>query len=335
MSNFDRDAEPFRPRRVPVLAAAAALVLVLAALTLPGAARAAETLDQEQDLWNGYFPAVVSQTPAQVFTAGRSGVLTQVDLYLFCGADGPPAPTVKIEPLANDGSPSGTALADATTPAQCAPGWVPFQFANQPVVQAGTQYAIVAESDASLVTWPRWDWAFEWFDPFEGAGVSNPYPGGSAWARVNGVWFEEPDRDMTFKTYVRPAVEAGFLAPLDESTDAGTVVNTARNGRVVPVKVQLDQDGAAITDANAPGPVTLVVTDLGVCGGGSSTDPVEVYAAGSSSGDAFRYDATAGAWLYNLDTRKMGLASGHCYRLDVLVNGIQAENAWAILQPVR
>jgi hypothetical protein len=51
--------------------------------------------------------------------------------------------------------------------------------------------------------------------------------------------------------------------------------------------------------------------------------------------NAFRYDATTQRWVYELDTRAMHLTSGDCYRLNVSVNGVQATNASAVLEPVR
>jgi hypothetical protein len=48
------------------------------------------------------------------------------------------------------------------------------------------------------------------------------------------------------------------------------------------------------------------------------------------------------AWIYNLDTRALGVATGACYRLDVFMNhtngptGIVISNAtWAVFRPVK
>lgn len=131
-------------------------------------------------------------------------------------------------------------------------------------------------------------------------------------------------------------ISGQFLEPLTQSTDpANPVVNTGKNGRVIPVKVQLDQGGTAITELNAPGPVTIAVSGL-ACGDSAGTDPVGAYAdAGESSAgtNQFRYDALAQAWVYNLDTKALGLVSGNCYRVDVSVAGTQVTNSFVAFQP--
>lgn len=133
------------------------------------------------------------------------------------------------------------------------------------------------------------------------------------------------------------SITGQFLQPLTQSTEpTSPVVNTAKNSRVVPVKVQLDQGGTAITDLNAPGPVTIAVSGL-ACGTSAGTDPVTAYAdAGQSSAgtNEFRYDAAIAAWVYNLDTRALGLVRGNCYRIDVSVGGTPITDAFAVIQPI-
>lgn len=127
-----------------------------------------------------------------------------------------------------------------------------------------------------------------------------------------------------------------YLQPLTQSTDpVNPVLNTGKNGKVIPVKLQLSQGGTAISDLNAPGPVTIAVSNLASCSitGG---DPVLAYAdAGQSSAgtNQFRYDPFAQAWIYNLDTKALGLVTGNCYRLDVSINGTRITNAFAAFQP--
>jgi len=129
-----------------------------------------------------------------------------------------------------------------------------------------------------------------------------------------------------------------FLQPLDQSTDPqNPVVNTGKNGKVISVKVQISQGGTAITDLNAPGPVTIAVSKF-ACNNNAGTDPVESYAdAGQSSAgtNQFHYDATSQAWIYGLDTKALGLITGNCYRIDVSVNRAQITNAFAVFQPTK
>jgi hypothetical protein len=129
-----------------------------------------------------------------------------------------------------------------------------------------------------------------------------------------------------------------FLSPLVQSTDpARAQLNTGKNGKVVPVKVQVSEGGTAITNLNAPGPVTIAVSKF-ACGASTGTDPVTSYAdAGQSSAgtNQFNYDSTAQAWVYNMDTKALGLVTGNCYRIDVAVNGTQITNAFAVFQPTK
>jgi len=83
--------------------------------------------------------------------------------------------------------------------------------------------------------------------------------------------------------------------------------------------------------------VTVAVSKFD-CGASAATDPVTSYAdAGQSSAgtNQFNYDATAQAWVYNLDTKALGLVTGNCYRIDVSVNGSQITNAFAVFQPTK
>lgn len=136
-----------------------------------------------------------------------------------------------------------------------------------------------------------------------------------------------------------PAYADHFLDPLTQTTDPShPVINTGKNGRVIPVKVQVSQDGTAITGANAPGPITISVSKLASCSSSATTDPVDLYAdAGQSSAgtNQFRWDATSQSWIYNLDTKALGLVTGSCYRIDVSVNGVQVTNPYAVFKPTK
>jgi hypothetical protein len=119
-----------------------------------------------------------------------------------------------------------------------------------------------------------------------------------------------------------------FLKPLDQSTDpANPVINTGKNGRVVPVKVQLSDNGTPITDQNAPGPVTIGVSHLSSCAGGTSDSSVGT--------NQLTYDPTIAAWKYNLDTKALGLVTGQCYRIDVSIDGVKVTNAFAVFKPTK
>jgi PKD repeat protein len=126
-----------------------------------------------------------------------------------------------------------------------------------------------------------------------------------------------------------------FLPPVDGSSAAGVVVNKMKNGRVVPVKVKVRDlcAGADLTDPSAK--VTIKVTkSSGTSGAG---DPVEEYAdAGNSSAGTDEFRWSTPHWIYNLDSKALGLVVGNKYRVDVYVNNVRATIAtWAILEPVK
>jgi hypothetical protein len=142
-----------------------------------------------------------------------------------------------------------------------------------------------------------------------------------------------------FQTGSPPAFTEQFLPPLTQSTDpANPAINTGKNGRVIPVKVQIGQGTTAITDLNTPGPITIAVSKLASCSSTVGSDPITAYAdAGQSSAgtNQFRYDPLGQEWIYNLDTTALGLVAGNCYRIDVSVNGTRIANAFAVFGPTK
>lgn len=125
-----------------------------------------------------------------------------------------------------------------------------------------------------------------------------------------------------------------FLQPIENLQTTGEK-NTFKNGRVIPVKVTITDDcsGDAVTGTSGEA-VTVKLTKAAIAGTGA--DAVETYAdAGQSSGntDLFRWSAD-GFWIYNLDSKALGMASGSTYELKILVDGIAASMA-AALQPTK
>jgi hypothetical protein len=152
----------------------------------------------------------------------------------------------------------------------------------------------------------------------------------------NNAWASDGGQSAPISPALVTSYSGQYLAPLTQSTNASNpAINNVKNGRVVPVKVQLSQGSTAITDQNAPGPITIRVTGPLACGAAPPGD-IGVYAdAGSSSGgtNQFRYDATMPGWIYNLDTRALHLTVGSCYRIDAAVNGTVIPNAFVIIRP--
>jgi hypothetical protein len=139
-----------------------------------------------------------------------------------------------------------------------------------------------------------------------------------------------------------------FFQPLDQSTST-PVMNKGKYGRVIPVKVSLSLAGGAALDdaALAANGWTLQIGVNGAsCQSGVGTDDIESYAdAGQSAAGSnlFRWDAGAGQWIYNLDTKAppgMAMTIGSCYRLDVYVsdgtnNIVVSTSAYAVFQPTK
>ncbi len=133
-----------------------------------------------------------------------------------------------------------------------------------------------------------------------------------------------------------PSYDMAFLPPLDGSTSGTIVLNRAKNGRVVPVKVAVTGCAGPLTgDNTAEGRLTIRVSRLGSCEAGV-VESLETYvdAGASSAGtDAFRW--ADDAWLYNFDLKALGLDAGSCYRLDVLLDGQPISgDAFAVIQAV-
>jgi hypothetical protein len=214
--------------------AVAASVVSLAALA-PSVATAG-TVDQSQTVQNmeKYFAAPDGGRLAQVFTAGRTGELDQVDVMLRRVCEGGYGPAVAIAELTPSGAGyypypelAKTDVADATVPATLDFLAVPF---TPPVqVTAGTRYAIVLYGDSA-------SYCVGGKPPYAWGGASgNPYAGGEPWLlppEGGGLqWFASPDDDFAFRTYVTSpdAPPAGTCAGR-EATLTGTEAGESLRG---------------------------------------------------------------------------------------------------------
>jgi len=177
---------------------------LLACLSVPAGASAGD-LDQQQTLANGARGIVSTQSGAQTFTAGRTGLLDQVDLDLAKGGS-PVNLTVELRDVAA-GTPGTQVLAAASVPASSVPltaahGFVSIPFAVPASVTAGTQYAIVAYASGSGGNY------YYWWD----GGPPSPYAGGMEFVPLSSPpvapWNPQAAIDFAFKTYVGPPVTA-------------------------------------------------------------------------------------------------------------------------------
>ena len=132
-----------------------------------------------------------------------------------------------------------------------------------------------------------------------------------------------------------------YHQPIDQSAGGGLVVNTGKNGRVIPVKIEFFKNGASVQSGTV-----LMKVNGSPCSGGTPTDLVTEYTdAGNSNGNTnlFRWNVgTPGFWIYNLDTGALGLQTNACYRLDVYLNATTGSNAvllssstFALFKPVK
>jgi hypothetical protein len=176
------------------------LVVVCGACALAPSAALAGTLDQQQTDGPAYNNIYSSVSYAQSFTAGVSGGLDQIDLYL----SSPGAPTAPLSVEIRDlyaGAPGNIVLASHSVPATgFSAGFMPIKFATPAPVVAGTQYAIVAYSSTGVGN------PYLWF-----LTTANPYAGGEKFATPFtppslGDWSGYPTGDFAFKTYVLPPV---------------------------------------------------------------------------------------------------------------------------------
>ena len=144
-----------RPRALRLAAVIVGLVALLLALVALPAAGAQGILDQSNDSGPQFGPFINSAGMAQPITAGRTGTLTQVDLFI--GMERPSNDlVVEIQTLNAAGLPSGIVLGGATVPAGQIPPWpgVPLpatSIAFSVPVVAGGRYAIVFPNPGNVV----------------------------------------------------------------------------------------------------------------------------------------------------------------------------------------
>lgn len=179
-------------------------VIVLATvglLALPTSAVGAEQVDQQQLIYDG-FAGNSTACWAQTFTAGVTGRLTKVSLYVRKLTDHP-IMAIQIRDV-TESAPGGTTLASTTVlGADIAStfGWIDFAFADPPIVFSGTMYSIVAPPLGPMGPDPD-PWGFEWGGASETVSL-DPYPNGLGLtsSTCDGP-FGDPSKDLAFQTYV-------------------------------------------------------------------------------------------------------------------------------------
>ena len=207
-------------RRDPARWARLAVAAVCVALGLAGAATSATitssvvpgaVLDQNNPSrdsacrFTGWVPDDPADWAAQTFTAGVTGKLTDVAVWLRVND---PRISVAITAVGSDGRPL-VATPLATTAPVVAPTTsyvaVDASFATPARVEAGRQYAVVVSAASGGPAGP-WTWKADLgsstIDPAGARCADGAYAGGRFW--VSNVLIG-PDADFFFQTYVVPA----------------------------------------------------------------------------------------------------------------------------------
>ena len=193
---------------------------------LPGSALATTTpsyLDQSNTVLNSTATGELAQT----FTAGHSGLLSRVDLWLASLND--PAGgslSVSIYPTDGSGTPvtTGTALATSASASVAynavTGAWIPFTFGSPYSVTAGTMYAIVFNAGGGANVWATY------------SQNSDAYTRGAAWGNGGSSWTSlqtPPVDDFAFRTYLEDTATAN-LAWDKTSITAGTSTQLTLTG---------------------------------------------------------------------------------------------------------
>jgi hypothetical protein len=166
-------------------------IATLALLVAPATASASGTLDQRQEGTKGGTDSF-GATIAQTFTAGLTGKLSEVELFV----SGPGSLEVQIRNVQATGEPGTEVLASQTLAASSSAEWNRTVFSSPAQVASETQYAIVVYGSPGTNM-------FGW----NGEG-SNPYARGAGWSNSVGppvgTWVSAPfELDYAFKTYVQ------------------------------------------------------------------------------------------------------------------------------------
>jgi hypothetical protein len=328
------------PRRRSTLALVVCVAALCVSLAVPTLGHASGTVDQQQTLWitGSFLVCGDSINGAQIFTAGRSGLLDTVGLFVSVLSEPSASLDVQLRTVTASGLPGSSVLAAASVRSAAVDPRLGqellFPFASPAAIAAGGRYALVISSAVPCSPVLSRPWAVNFGYPTSytvGEGYVS-FDAGTQWTQL------APQFDFAFKTYVTPPYSATFLRPLDGSTDpAHPLMNAVRNGRVIPIQAQIVNGSIPVTGTDVPAPNVTVAPRLVDCtAAASNSEPIAARAAGSSNtADELRWDAASQEWIYNLDTGALGLASGNCYRIDLKVNGNQTAGQFAFVKVTR
>jgi len=241
-----------------------------------------------------------------------------------------------------------TVAGPACQPANAAPTSVNASFGGSVDCRAAaTLTATFSDPDSN-----SWSLAIDWdyegttfttdqtVSPYSsGAGVSHTYNSPGPYTAAVKVTDGEGATSAiaTATITVTQEYSMQYLEPFTHSTAGAFVINSAKAGRVVPVKVRIF-DVCAQQAYESPSTAPTVGVAKTTAPNGSDVDPLEAYvadAAGASNdGSSFRW--ADGFWIYNLDTKALSLQTGQTYRVDVFVSSVKAsDDEFGLLKTVK
>ena len=186
-------------------------------------AQAASTLDQDIAFSTSDCNTEVysGQGMGQTFTAGLSGPLTSVEVFLVDSSSSGSEPGLTLALAStSSGLPVGVALAASTIPdsdVPSVPGVVTVTFSSPATVTAGEQYAILITTSE---TNNNYKWCGDGDDTYSGGMDLDDRTGGPNWRQLG-------DADMSLRTYVdvpaAPSNGSGSqsVAPQSVNVDIG------------------------------------------------------------------------------------------------------------------
>jgi hypothetical protein len=186
-----------------------------------------DTLDQSQGAWNGGFSQYSSEQTGQIFTAGLSGVLDRVSVYLInynYHAIGPVEASIQT---VTGGLPSGTVIGHGSIPDGSIPywpgGWVTIDISGATVIR-NTQYALVLHGVG--------EGDFMWYLWYYCDNCGMVYNGGQGWTANLPYGFSKGD--AAFQTYVAMPILRSLPPPPRTITPCVNGVCPAAKGGLTP-----------------------------------------------------------------------------------------------------
>jgi hypothetical protein len=316
-----------RRNRLGILAAAAVVVALLAP---PAIVLAAGALDQEQATFGSSKALIGTEETGpdvrqgQVFTAGVSGSLDQLELPVRKTGDPGVPLLVEIRALGTNGYPSNvlssTSVAEASVPACTTAGcdddspsgdfstftFMSVSLSTPVVVAAGTQYAIVLSATGANND-IRGDMIGRTKNRYEWAGVSDEftYSNGKGVSFRTDIGWIDTNADRAFRTYV-----SAYVANVEAPINADGSSNFKAKGSV-PVRFSLSLGGA--TTCLLP-PATIAVTRTDGTVTGAINEDTFTFAA--DSGSNFRIAGCM--YSYNLNSKGLGAGT---YLVEIKIGG--------------